>query len=173
MSNINEQISMAFNADDVLIAYFSHSGNTRFVAENIQKIIGDNVDIFEIKPVTDYPENYTECVDRAKGQCAEGFKPELTQTIEDAGKYNVIFVGTPNWWYTMSPPVLSFLSSCDVSNKTIIPFVTHGGGGVARCETDIKKACPESSFCKTGLFRGKGTESEIANWINEIVTIQK
>lgn len=162
--------------NNILIAYFSHSGNTRCAAEQIKKAVGKDIDIFEIKSAREYPTNYNACVEQAKGECADGFKPELVEKVDDINKYDIVFVGTPNWWYTMAPPVLSFLSNYDLSGKTVIPFVTHGGGGMARCETDIQKACPNSSFGKAGLFSGrtiKNSEASLAKWVNEVVTIQK
>ena len=109
----------------ILIAYYSYSGNTRFAAEQIQKATGG--ELFEIKPVTPYPADYNACVDQAKKEIAAGVKPELAEKVKEFGKYEVIFVGTPNWWSTMAPPVLAFLSSYEFSGKTVIPFVTHGG----------------------------------------------
>lgn len=159
-----------------LIAYFSHSGTTRLVAEQIQKIIGENADIFEIKSVKEYPAEYNACVAEAKDDCANGFKPELTENLENIDQYDVVFIGTPNWWYTMAPPVLSFLSSHDLSGKTVIPFVTHGGGGMARCEKDIHKACPNSIFGKAGIFMRsaiRNSNATLEKWINEVVTIRK
>ena len=167
---------LPLNANAVLIAYFSHSGNTRFAAEQIQKVLGNNTDIFEIKPVKEYPANYNACVAQAKGECADGFKPELVEKVKDINQYDVVFVGTPNWWYTMAPPILSFLLSHDLSGKTVIPFVTHGGGGMARCETDIQKACPKSEFRKAGAFSGgsiKSSEAALAKWVNEVITVNK
>ena len=113
----------------ILIAYYSWSGNTRFAAEQIQKATGGT--LFEIKPVKAYPKDYKACVDLARKECPAGFKPALASEVSDMAKYEVVFVGTPNWCSTMAPPVRSFLASYDFSGKTVIPFVTHGSGGKA------------------------------------------
>ncbi|MBS1454065.1 MAG: flavodoxin [Lentisphaeria bacterium] len=158
----------------ILIAYYSYSGNTRFAAEQIQKATGG--ELFEIKPVTPYPADYNACVDQAKKEIAAGVKPELAEKVKEFGKYEVIFVGTPNWWSTMAPPVLAFLSSYEFSGKTVIPFVTHGGGGMARCETDMRKAVPKAKFGKGGAFSGgsiRHSGDAITNWANETVTVRK
>ena len=158
----------------ILVAYYSYSGNTRFAAEQIQKATGG--DLFEIKPVTAYPADYNACVDQAKKEINAGVKPELADNVKEIGKYDVIFVGTPNWWSTMAPPVLSFLSSHNLEGKTVIPFVTHGGGGMARCENDMRKACPKAKFAQGGAFSGgsvKRSPEAIANWVAEVVTVRK
>ena len=158
----------------ILIAYYSYSGNTRFAAEQIQKATGG--ELFEIKPVTPYPADYNACVDQAKKEIAAGVKPELAEKVKEFGKYEVIFVGTPNWWSTMAPPVLAFLSSYEFSGKTVIPFVTHGGGGMARCETDMRKAVPKAKFGKGRAFSGGSSRHSgdaITNWANETVTVRK
>ncbi len=151
----------------VLIAYFSHSGNTRLAAEEIEKLTNGNV--FEIKPVKAYPDGYNDCVTQAKKECADHFKPELEGMLKDIGKYEVIYIGTPNWWHTMAPPVLSFLVSHDLKGKKVIPFITHGGGGMARCENDIQQACPGSIFGQAIALYGSGrsdNKTKLKEWID-------
>lgn len=158
----------------VLIAYYSWSGNTRAAAEQIQKITGGI--LFEIKPVKAYPADYQACVDQAKKECRSGFKPELSAKVDDMQKYDVIFVGSPNWWGTMAPPVATFLTSYDLKGKTVIPFFTHGGGGVQNCERDVRKLCNGSNLPKVGVFSGgsvRRSGDAIANWVNEVVTVKK
>lgn len=160
--------------DKVLIAYYSWSGNTRFAAELIQKATGGT--LFEIKPVEAYPSDYDACVEQAKKECREKFKPELATRVDDFSKYDVVFVGTPNWWSTMAPPVRSFLSGYDFRGKTVIPFVTHGGGGMARCERDMREACPTAKFGKGGAFSGgsiRSAEDALNRWLGEAANIRK
>ncbi len=158
----------------ILVAYYSYSGNTRYAAEQIQKATGG--DLFEIKPVKAYPADYNACVDQAKKEINAGFKPELADKVKEFAQYEVIFVGTPNWWSTMAPPVAAFLAGYDFSGKIVIPFVTHGGGGMARCEKDMQKACSKAIFGKGGAFTGRNIRNSgdaIANWVNEVITIKK
>ena len=158
----------------ILIAYYSYSGNTRAAAEQIQKNTGGI--LFEIKPVKAYPADYQACVDQAKKECRSGFKPELSAKVDDMQKYDVIFVGSPNWWGTMAPPVATFLTSYDLKSKTVIPFFTHGGGGVQNCERDVRKLCNGSNLPKAGVFSGgsvRRSGDAIANWVNEVVTVKK
>jgi flavodoxin len=157
------------NQKKILIAYFSRTGNTREMARQIQKATGG--DIFEIIPLKPYPEAYQEVVAQAKKEIKAGFKPELKTKIKDINKYDIIFVGSPNWFSTIAPPVTAFLAAYDLSGKTVIPFVTHGGGGMANCEADVKKLCPKSTFLKGQAVNGrlvKNAQDKISEWLREI-----
>lgn len=163
----------ALNQKKILIAYFSRTGNTREMARQIQKATGG--DIFEIVPLKPYPAAYQDVVEQAKKEIKAGFKPELKTKLKDISKYDVIFVGSPNWWSTIAPPVTAFLASYDLSGKTVIPFVTHGGGGMAHCEADVKKLCPKSKFLKGLAVNGrsvKNAQDEINEWLREIKIIE-
>lgn len=132
--------------------------------------------LFEIKPVKPYPADYRECTVQAKKEIQEGARPELSARVEDLGKYDVVFIGSPNWWSTIAPPVSSFLAGHDLSGKTVIPFVTHGGGGMARCADAVRKLCPKSSVLKGGAFAGDGirtSRAALAKWVNDTITINK
>lgn len=169
-----EQPRISVEPSRVLVAYYSWGGNTKYAAAQIQKETGGT--LFEIKPVRPYPSEYRECTVQAKKEIQEGVRPELAARVEDMGKYDVIFIGSPNWWSTIAPPVASFLSSCDLSGKTVIPFVTHGGGGMARCEEAVLKLCPKSTVLKGGAFSGAGVRAAraaIAKWVNDTVTVNK
>lgn len=148
----------------VLVAYYSHSGNTRTIAEKIKEITGG--DLFEIKTSHEYPKNFTDIVNQAKKEKEAGFMPELTENI-DISPYDTIFIGSPVWWYTFATPVRTFLSENDFSGKTIKPFCTHGGGGASMTFSDITKLCPDADV-KEGFssFENSAKESEIQNWIN-------
>lgn len=149
-------------------------GNTKYAAAQIQRATGGT--LFEIKPVKPYPSEYRECTVQARKEIQEGVRPELAAKVEDMGKYDVIFIGSPNWWSTIAPPVASFLASYDLSGKTVIPFVTHGGGGMARCADEVRKLCPKSTVLKGGAFAGEGirtTRAALVKWVNETISINK
>ena len=131
-------------AKKVLIAYYSHSGNTEKLAKAIQSKT-DGV-LFEVKEKDPYPQNHQAVVDQAKKEIGEGFKPALKAKVDDIDTYDTVFVGSPNWWYTIAPPVATFLAEHDMTDKTIIPFYTHGGGGAGSIEKDIAKLCPGSKL---------------------------
>lgn len=127
----------------ILIAYYSWSGNTKTVAQEIQKIVGG--DLYEIEAVDAYPKNYNACVDQAKQEIASEYKPKLKPNSIDTSQYDTIFLGSPVWWYTVAPPIATFLSENDFSGKRIAPFCTHGGCGLSKCATDIAKMSPKAT----------------------------
>ncbi|MDD3155314.1 MAG: flavodoxin [Victivallaceae bacterium] len=154
----------------VLVVYFSWSGNTRQVAGWIRETVQG--DLAELKVVTPYPANYRSVVAQARREINDGVKPPLSTRIEDMAKYDTIFVGTPNWCSTMAPPVATFLTGYDFSGKTLIPFVTHGGGGEAACASDMKKLAPKATFRKALVIRGNDvakSKAEVIEWAAKIV----
>lgn len=158
--------------EKILIAYYSWGGNTRTAAEMIRKATGGT--LFEIKPVKPYPTGYQACVDQAKKEIRSNFKPELAGGI-GLDKYDVIFVGSPNWWGTMAPPVATFLTAHRLKGKTVVPFFTHGGGGMQRCETDVRKLCPESRVLKAAAFSGgsiRSAQGAVQEWLNGIISVK-
>lgn len=138
------------------------------VGKYIQELTG--ADIFLIEPEIAYPTDYNECVDQAKKEINEGFKPKIKGGVADINSYDVIIIGTPNWWSTIAPPVLSFVDKYDFTGKTILPFVTHVGGREARCFTDMGKEMPESDFKKGFAVSGnsaKSSKQDVEKWLRE------
>lgn len=154
----------------VLVAYFSWSGNTKHIAEEINKYVDG--DMFEIETAVEYPQDYNETAyGVAKKQHDENIFPELKDNGDVSG-YDVIFVGTPAWWYTMAPAVKTFLKENDFEGKTIVPFVTHGGGGGYHVADDMAKLATGANVVKEQLVvYGSGnsaTKGEIENWIKSL-----
>lgn len=149
-----------------LIAYFSRAGNnyvsgkivnlpvgnTKVVADMIREITGG--DVFQIDTVKSYPKDYSATTNVAKKELNDNARPELSSHVENMDSYNVIFLGYPNWWGTMPMPVFTFLEEYDFSGKTIVPFCTHGGGGMGSSEKDIAKLCPEATLLKGFAIQG-------------------
>lgn len=163
-------ISQAQSASkNMLVVYFSHSGNTRIIAEQIKNATG--ADIFEIQPVKDYPKDYKTVVDQAKKEINASYRPELKTKINNIESYDVIFVGSPNWWSTIAPPVATFLSGYNLAGKTIIPFITHEGSRMGRSVSDIKNLCPKSTVLDGLPIRGSSVNdanAEIIQWLTDI-----
>ena len=134
---INNKEYLSMENKKILIAYFSFSGNTKAIAEKIQTQIGG--DTFRIETKIQYPADYDETAyGIAKEQHEKGIKPELKDN-GDVSSYDIIFVGTPAWWYEMAPAVKTFLSKNNFESKIIIPFITHGGGGKYQIKEEIGK----------------------------------
>lgn len=136
----------------ILVAYFSHSGNTRAVAERIAAATG--ADLFEIVPQRPYPAEYRAVVDQAKREIAADYRPALKNDQPDAGRYDVIYIGSPCWWATVAPPVATFLAAHGFAGKTLIPFMTHEGSRMGRTEADIRRLCPEATVLAGVPIRG-------------------
>ncbi|MDF2524095.1 MAG: hypothetical protein K0R31_1736 [Clostridiales bacterium] len=166
-----------------LIAYFSRKGNnyvggsivylpignTEVIAKKIQELTGS--DLFQIKTVKSYPEDYTETTNVAQEEKRQNARPELTETVDDMDSYDVIYIGYPNWWGTMPMAVFTFLESYDFSGRTIIPFCTHEGSGMGSSERDIKKLCPNAKVLSGLAIRGGSVDSadkDVATWANRI-----
>lgn len=128
----------------MLIVYYSVSnGNTKQIAERLQAATG--ADIARIETVKPYTGSYNDIVEQGQREVNRRYQPEIKPLALNMADYDVIAVGTPTWWYTMAPAVLSFLKSCDWEGKTVIPFQTHGGwpGHVIK---DMKKICKGADF---------------------------
>lgn len=155
--------------NNILIAYFSHSGNTRAIADQIHEGIGG--DVFEIVSVDPYPRNYNAVVEQAQKELRAEYRPKLKTKVENMGSYQTVFVGYPNWWGTVPMPVATFLEEADFSGKTVVPFCTHEGSRLGRSVTDIKKLCPQSTVLEGLAIRGGGVnraEKEVAEWLRKI-----
>lgn len=127
-----------------LIVYYSVSnGNTKRIAEQLQKETG--ADIARIETAKPYTGTYDEIVAQGQEEVNAGFMPEIKPLSVNPEDYDVIAIGTPTWWYTMAPAVLTFLKSHDWTGKTVISFQTHGGW-LGHVQKDMKKACPGADF---------------------------
>jgi len=155
--------------DKILIAYYSRTGNTELIARIIQQEMGGR--LHEIIPETPYPSSYDATVDQAKGDIKRGFKPPLSNPLTSVSGFDPIFIGSPNWWSTLAPPVATFLTTYDLSGKTIAPFCTHGGGGLGHISSDIAKLCPAATIRSPFKVYGRGSsqlESNLAAWLAKI-----
>lgn len=155
-----------------LIAYFSYQGHTRRVAAKIQSVTDGT--LFEIKLAEAYSTDYDTCEAQAKKETRDGYQPPLAENCQCLATSPVILLGTPNWFNTIAPPVATFLasgnSSGDFSGKTIIPFCTHGGGGLGHVVRDIQKLAPEATVLDClDVYEGSVDDAErkIAAWLNK------
>lgn len=120
-----------------LVIYYSQSGNTQKVAEEIHARIGG--DILRVEPLKPYPADYDSLVAQAREEQKNNARPEIRVDMPDFDQYGIIFVGYPNWWSSMPMPMFTFLDKARLEGKTIAPFDTHGGGGLGHSVEDLKK----------------------------------
>ena len=150
----------------ILIAYMTHSGNTRAIANIIHNVIGGIT--FEIQPEVPYPNSYNAVVEQAKKEIKAGYRPALKTDLNSIEAYDTIFIGSPNWWSTIAPPITTFLSAHDWSRKTVVPFCTHGGGGKGQIIKDIAKLCPGATVLGGIDVFGRGsrdTQAKVSAWL--------
>ena len=158
----------------MLVVYYSWSnGNTKRIAEKLADKTG--ADIAEIETTAAYKGSHQDVVDQGKREVEEGFMPQINPLSVNIADYDVIAIGTPTWWYTMAPAVLTFLTTNDFSGKTVIPFMTNGGwpGHVIK---DMKTKCKGADFThemqiqfdSLGKDHLETPESVIDKWIDQI-----
>lgn len=155
----------------ILVAYYSHSGNTKAVARQTSAATG--ADLFEIQPVQTYPETYSNLTDQAKKEIRAGYKPDLKTRVTNMTQYGTVFVGSPNWWGTYAPAVAAFLDQYDFTGKTVVPFFTHGGGGMQNCERDVKKQLSGINVAQGVTFSGRAngaTKNQLDAWLKTLVS---
>ena len=153
----------------ILIAYFSHSGNTRTVAEQIHTRIGG--ELFSIETVVAYPSDYHTVVEQAKREWNSGYCPPLKTKINHLETYDILLIGSPNWWGTIAPPIRTFLENMDGNGKTLAPFITHEGSGLGRAEADLQKLCPKATVLHGLAIRGgsiRHAQNEIQHGLQKL-----
>ncbi len=141
-------------------------GNAAMLAGWIQDEFGGY--LFSIHVTEPYSSDYDECLDRAADEKAEDARPPLKSRVENMDSYDIVFLGFPNWWYTVPMAVHSFVEEYDWSGKMVIPFVTHGTGGLASCIDDLEEAlAPATIMEPIGVYRDdiKSAQPEIQEWI--------
>lgn len=167
-NNTNEKGDI-MNNKKVLIAYFSWGGNTKAIADKIHSKVGG--DIFRIETAVPYPADYNETAyGVAKKQHEEDIKPELKDNGDVSG-YDIIFIGTPAWWYEMAPAVKTFISNNNFEGKTIVPFITHGGGGKYTIAEDMKKLSKNAEVLEPFAVYEKGdsnTDAQMQKWLDKL-----
>ena len=156
-------------AGNVLIVYFSQTGNT----ETVANIIHDNVggDIVKLETTEAYPSDYDELVDYAQQEQQEDAGPELSTVIENIEQYDTIFLGYPNWWGDMPMAIYTFLDTYDLSGKTIAPFITHGGSGLSGTPENIQEEELNASVTEGLAIDGdeaSDSSEDVVEWLNSL-----
>ena len=152
-----------------LVVYFSYSGNTEGVANEIVAQTG--ADVFEIVPQTAYSDDYDTVVDLAREEQRDNVRPEITGTIDNIENYDVIYVGFPNWWGDMPMILYTFFDNYDFSGKTIAPFCTSGGSGLSDTVSEIQSLEPEATVTDGLHIRDNAAdnpEGAVTDWLESI-----
>ncbi len=125
-----------------LVLYFSVTGNTKKVAEEIARQMGS--DIMEIRATDAYSKDYRTLMTRGINEVNKGLKPDIYNMDVELERYDMIFIGTPNWLNTYAPAVGTFMDKHEIEGKIIVPFVTYDQGEKGHIDKDIRKVYKDS-----------------------------
>lgn len=150
-----------------LICYFSATGTTKRVAEEIARVV--NGDLFEIEPTEKYTAedlDWNNKQSRSSLEMADvNSRPSIKEKVQNIDNYNKIVIGFPVWWYREPSIIDTFLEENNLENKEVYIFVTSGGSGVTETLEGLRKKYSNINFVSGKRFTGIN-DSEILNWIN-------
>lgn len=158
-----------------LVVYFTWTnGNTERIAKALQQAL--QADILKITAPDDYHEDYDTVVRKSQEEIRRGYRPRVEPAKVDLSGYDTVAIGSPTWWYTIAPPMSTFLEANDFAGKTVVPFATNGGWPGHALE-DIEKACKGADFApglavqfdSTGGSKLVSSQDEIRSWIQTVV----
>ena len=167
------------NTMNKIVIFFSHAGdnysvgnievgNTKIVADYISEITG--ADQYEIVTHKYDGMAYMPLIELAKKESNNGELPPYEGNAPDLSQYDTVFIGGPVWWGTYPQVMFSLFKDINLDGKTVIPFTTHEGSGLASCVSDVKKAFPKAKV--TGQFCIYGHEvrtgrAKVEKWLKD------
>ena len=173
----SQQTSNTGNMKKSIVIFFSHAGdnysvgiidtgNTKIVADYISEITG--ADQFEIVTHKYDGMAYMPLIELAKKEAADGELPSYEGTAPDLSGYDTVFIGGPVWWGTYPQVMFTLFKDINLDGKTVIPFTTHEGSGLASCASDVRKTFPKAKV--TGEFSIYGHEvrsgkAKVEKWL--------
>ena len=129
-----------------LVLYYSQTGATKAVAEELQSRLG--ADIAGIEAIEPYADDYDATVKRWREERENGVKVEIQPLDIDINRYDTIFLGFPIWGGTYASPMETFLADNSLEGKTVVTFATFGSGGLDSATADVVKAQPKAKVVK-------------------------
>ena len=153
---------------DVLIAYFSCTGNTEAIANHLNSIL--DADLYEIVPEVPYTSedlNYGDSSSRTSIEMNDpDARPAISGSVENMEDYDVVFLGYPIWWGDAPRIISTFLESYDFDGKTIVPFCTSGSSGIGSSADDLQALTSGATWLDGQRFSGGASEETVAAWVN-------
>lgn len=154
-----------------LVAYFSASGVTAAVAENLAEAAG--ADLYEIKPEVPYTKEDLNWMDKQSRSSVEmkekSSRPAIADRDAQVENYDTVFIGFPIWWYVAPTIINTFLESYDFSGKTIILFATSGSSGFGNTVEELQGSVADSAVIKEGkILNGGPSKEELAAWVESL-----
>lgn len=132
----------AVSAQKVLVLYYSETGTTKAVAQELQKQLG--ADIESIEPVEPYSGNFQETIQRSGRERESGQTPALKPLNRKIDDYDIVFLGYPIWFGTYAMPIATLVKEQDFAGKTVVPFCTFGSGGLNTSTEALRKVLPKA-----------------------------
>lgn len=177
--NNQDETSMD-NKGKTLVVFFSHAGenysvgnievgNTKVVADYISEMTG--ADQFEIVADKDYDMPYMQLIEVAKQEANNHELPPMVGKLENVDQYDTVFIGGPVWWGTYPQVMFTFFRDYDLNGKTLIPFTTHEGSGLASCVEDVKEAYPNADVKPGFAIYGHEVRSgrnKVEKWLKSL-----
>ena len=150
----------------VLVAYFSASGVTKGVAQQLAEVTGGT--LHEIKPAQPYTDADLDWRDKQSRSSVEmqdkKSRPAITDKLTNMEDYDIIYVGFPIWWYTCPTIINTFMEAYDFKGKTVIPFATSGGSSIKKACEDLKAAYPDVNW-KEGKLLNRASKKDLQDWV--------
>lgn len=156
-----------------IVVYFSCTGNTKAVAEEVAAQTGSELhEIVPEEPYTEEDLNYNNDNCRANIEMNDPeSRPAISNTIENFSEYDTIYIGYPIWWGSLPRIMNTFLDTYDFSGKTIVPFCTSGSSSISQSVSVIREAEPEAQIKKGLQISSAGADDssyEVRKWLEEI-----
>ena len=158
---------------DILVVYFSATGNTERVAGYIAETTGG--DLFELVPVNPYTSDDLRWTDDDSRVVQEYENPELrdielvSTTVENWAEYDVVFIGYPIWWYDAAWPVNGFVEDNDFTGKTVYTFCTSSSSGLGNSMQNLAEMAGGSGTWLDGQrFSSGASEATVTSWIESL-----
>ncbi|QNM05343.1 flavodoxin [Qiania dongpingensis] len=150
----------------ILVAYFSASGVTAKLAKKLASAIDG--DLHEIVPEQPYTAADLDWMNKKSRSSIEmndkSFRPAVANKVPNMGKYDVLYIGFPIWWYVAPSIINTFLESYDLEGKTVIPFATSGSSGMGQTNEELKVSCPGALLKEGKRFNADAETAELKKW---------
>ena len=162
----------AADSGNVLVVYYSATGNTETVANYIAEATGG--DIFEITPAEPYTDddlNWTDENSRVTREHEdESLRDvELTTTqVENWDSYDTVFLGYPIWWGIAAWPVDGFVEANDFTGKTVIPFCTSSSSGLGESGELLAELAASGDWQEGQRFRSSVSQEDVNEWVDSL-----
>lgn len=152
----------------ILVAYFSWSGISERIANNIIEQTG--ADSFRIERETPYSDDYNEVAyGEAKDEAGNNARPPIKNLLASVEQYDRIVLCYPIWWHTAPMTVGTFLESYNFTGKHIYPVSQSASMDTSQDAQSVEfiKTCAPGAIVDDGLF--SKDNSVIRSYITDTV----